>query len=106
MNSLLQYLVRGIGLMASLGLFLLTLVVTAYAFIEGGLVVAEILQSSDPEYSVIYNAMKVVDLFLLGFSILIASVGRAVTILRRRCPTHGRLRCHRFELELRSYRRP
>jgi uncharacterized membrane protein YqhA len=75
MNSLLQYLVRGIGLMASLGLFLLTLVVTAYAFIEGGLVVAEILQSSDPEYSVIYNAMKVVDLFLLGFSILIASVG-------------------------------
>ncbi len=75
MNSLLQYLVRGIGLMASLGLFLLTVVVTAYAFIEGGLVVAEILQFSESEYSVIYNAMKVVDLFLLGFSILIASVG-------------------------------
>ncbi|MCS4057116.1 hypothetical protein [Salinibacter ruber] len=64
MNALLQSLVRGIGLMASLGLFLLALVVTAYAFIEGGSVVAEILQFSDPEYSVIYNAMKVVDLFL------------------------------------------
>jgi uncharacterized membrane protein YqhA len=75
MNALLQSLVRGIGLMASLGLFLLALVVTAYAFIEGGSVVAEILQFSDPEYSVIYNAMKVVDLFLLGFSVLIASVG-------------------------------
>jgi len=75
MSSLLQYLVRGIGLMASLGLFLLSLVVTAYAFIEGGSVVAEILRFSDSEYSVIYNAMKVVDLFLLGFSVLIASVG-------------------------------
>jgi uncharacterized membrane protein YqhA len=75
MNSLLHYLVRAIGLMASLGLFLLTLVVTTYAFVEGGFVVAEILQFSDSGYSVIYNAMKVVDLFLLGFSILIASVG-------------------------------
>ena len=41
MNSLLQYLVRGIGLMASLGLFLLTLVVMIYAFVEGSFVVAE-----------------------------------------------------------------
>lgn len=75
MNSLLQYLVRGIGLMASLGLFLLTLVVMIYAFVEGGFVVAEILQFSDSEYSVIYDTMTVVDLFLLSFSVLIASVG-------------------------------
>ena len=59
MNSLLQYLVRGLGLMASLGLFLLTLVVIVYAFVEGGFVVAEILQFSDSEYSVIYDTMTV-----------------------------------------------
>ena len=75
MSSLLQYLVRGIGLMASLGLFLLTLVVIVYAFVEGGFVVADILQFSGSEYSVIYDTMTVVDLFLLGFSVLIASVG-------------------------------
>ena len=74
MNLLLQYLVRGIGLMASLGLFLLALVVTVYAFVEGGVVV-EILQFSNAEYNVIYDTMTVVDLFLLGFSVLIASVG-------------------------------
>ena len=75
MNVLLQYLVRGIGLMASLGLFLLALVVTVYAFVEGGGVVVEILQFSNAEYNVIYDTMTVVDLFLLGFSVLIASVG-------------------------------
>jgi len=75
MNSLLQYLVRGIGLMASVGLFLLTVVVMVYAFVEGGSVVAEILEFSDSEESVIYDTMTVVDLFLLGFSVLIASVG-------------------------------
>jgi uncharacterized membrane protein YqhA len=75
MNLLLQYLVRGIGLMASLGLFLLALVVTAYAFVEGGGVVVDILQFSDAEYTVIYDTMTVVDLFLLGFSVLIAAVG-------------------------------
>ena len=75
MNSLLQYLVRSLGLMASLGLFLLTLVVIVYAFVEGGLVVAEILQFSGSEQTVIYDTMTVVDLFLLGFSVLIASVG-------------------------------
>ena len=75
MNSLVQYLVRGIGLVASIGLFLLAVVVTLYAVVEGGFVVAEILQFSDSEYSVIYDTMTVVDLFLLGFSVLIASVG-------------------------------
>lgn len=75
MNSLLQYLIRGIGLMASVGLFLLTLVVMVYAFVKGGSVVADILQFSNSEYSVIYDTMAVVDLFLLGFSVLIASVG-------------------------------
>ena len=75
MNVLLQYLVRGIGLMASLGLFLLALVVTVYAFVEGGGVVIEILQFSNAEYNVIYDTMTVVDLFLLSFSVLIASVG-------------------------------
>jgi uncharacterized membrane protein YqhA len=72
---LLQYLVRGLGLMASLGLFLLALVVMVYAFVEGGFVVAEILQFSGSEQTVIYDTMTVVDLFLLGFSVLIASVG-------------------------------
>jgi uncharacterized membrane protein YqhA len=75
MSSLLQYLIRGIGLMASVGLFLLTLVVMIYAFVEGGSVVAEILQFSGSEETVIYDTMTVVDLFLLGFSVLIASVG-------------------------------
>jgi len=75
MNSLLQYLVRGIGLMASMGLFLLALVVMVYAFVEGGFVVAEILQFAGSEYGVIYDTMTVVDLFLLSFSVLIASVG-------------------------------
>jgi uncharacterized membrane protein YqhA len=75
MNWLLQYLVRGLGLMASLGLFLLALVVMVYAFVEGGFVVAEILQFSGSEQTVIYDTMTVVDLFLLGFSVLIASVG-------------------------------
>ncbi len=75
MNSLVQYLVRGIGLVASMGLFLLAVVVMLYAVVEGGFVVAEILQFSDSEYSVIYDTMTVVDLFLLGFSVLIASVG-------------------------------
>jgi uncharacterized membrane protein YqhA len=75
MNSLLQYLVRGLGLLASLGLFLLTLGVIAYAFVEGGFVVAEILRFSGSEQRVIYDTMTVVDLFLLGFSVLIASVG-------------------------------
>jgi uncharacterized membrane protein YqhA len=75
MNSLLQYLVRGVGLTASAGLFLLALVVIVYAAVEGGFVVVEILQFADSEYSVIYDTMTVVDLFLLGFSVLIASVG-------------------------------
>jgi uncharacterized membrane protein YqhA len=61
--------------MASLGLFLLALVVMVYAFVEGGFVVAEILQFSGSEQTVIYDTMTVVDLFLLGFSVLIASVG-------------------------------
>ena len=61
--------------MASLGLFLLALVVTAYAFVEGGGVVVDILQFSDAEYTIIYDTMTVVDLFLLGFSVLVAAVG-------------------------------
>lgn len=75
MNSILQYLIRGIGLLASVGLFMLTLVVMVYAFVEGGSVVGDILQFSSSEESVIYDTMTVVDLFLLGFTVLIASVG-------------------------------
>ncbi|MEM1271145.1 MAG: YqhA family protein, partial [Bacteroidota bacterium] len=70
-----QYLVRGIGLLVSIGLFLLALVVMVYASVEGAVVVSKILQFSDSEYRVIYNTMTIVDLFLLGFSVLIASVG-------------------------------
>lgn len=73
--NLLHYLVRGVGALVSLGLFLLSLVVMIYAAVEGGQVVAKILEFSTSEYRVIYNTMTVVDLFLLGFSVLIASVG-------------------------------
>ncbi|MEM6785654.1 MAG: YqhA family protein [Bacteroidota bacterium] len=75
MNTLLKYLVRGIGLLASLGLLLLAIVVMVYATVEGGFVVAETLQFSNSESRVIYDTMTVVDLFLLGFSVVIASVG-------------------------------
>ncbi|MEM6647121.1 MAG: YqhA family protein [Bacteroidota bacterium] len=73
--NLLHYLIRGVGLLVSLGLFLLSLVVMVYAAVEGGQVVAKILAFNASEYRVIYNTMTVVDLFLLGFSVLIASVG-------------------------------
>lgn len=53
----------------------MVLAVRVYAFIEGSLVVAEALQFSDSEYNVIYDTAAVMDIFLLGFSALIASVG-------------------------------
>ncbi|MEM1093316.1 MAG: YqhA family protein [Bacteroidota bacterium] len=73
--NLLHYIVRGVGVLGALGLFLLALVVMAYAMVEGGSVVAKILEFNSSEYRVIYNTMTVVDLFLLGFSVLIAAVG-------------------------------
>jgi len=75
MNSILQYLVRGIGLTASVGLFILAVTVLAFATVEGSVVITEILGFEDSEGSVIYDTMTVVDLFLLSFSVLIASVG-------------------------------
>jgi uncharacterized membrane protein YqhA len=75
MNSFLQYLIRGIGLTASVGLFVLAVAVLVFATVEGGVVIAEILRFEDSEGSVIYDTMTVVDLFLLSFSVLIASVG-------------------------------
>ncbi|MEM0964341.1 MAG: YqhA family protein, partial [Bacteroidota bacterium] len=74
MNPL-QLLVKGIGLTVSLALLLLALVVMLYATVEGALVLAKILQFSGSGSSVIYSTMTVVDLFLLGFTVLIASVG-------------------------------
>jgi uncharacterized membrane protein YqhA len=75
MNSILQYLVRGIGLTASIGLFILSVTVLVFATVEGSVVITEILGFEDSEGSVIYDTMTVVDLFLLSFSVLIASVG-------------------------------
>ena len=73
--KLLEYIFRGIGITASLSLFLLGAAVTIYAFVEGFYVIKTILQFSTAEDSVIYKAMKIVDLILLSFSIFIASLG-------------------------------
>ena len=66
---------RGIGLTASVGLFILAVTVLAFATVEGSVVITEILGFEDSEGSVIYDTMTVVDLFLLSFSVLISSVG-------------------------------
>lgn len=73
--KVLEYLFRGIGVIASLCLFILGLAVLIYTFIEGAFVIGKILKFSTTEDTVIYSAMGVVDLILLSFSIFIASIG-------------------------------
>lgn len=73
--KVLKYIFQGIGLIASIGLFLLGLTVSLYSLAEGAHAIVEILQFNTSESSVIYDAMGVVDLILLSFSIFIASIG-------------------------------
>ncbi|MBX2876719.1 MAG: YqhA family protein [Saprospiraceae bacterium] len=71
----LEYIFRGIGIIASLCLFVLGVAVLLYTFMEGALVIGKILKFSTTEDTVIYSAMGVVDLVLLSFSIFIAAIG-------------------------------
>ncbi|MEL6140723.1 MAG: YqhA family protein [Bacteroidota bacterium] len=73
--KILELLFRGIGVTASLSLFILGLAVMLYTFVEGFHVIGKILEFTEGEDSVIYSAMGIVDLILLSFSIFIASVG-------------------------------
>lgn len=74
MNPLV-FLFRAIGIIASASLFLLGLAMTVYSFVEGVEVIKQILSFSGSEDNVIYDAMGVVDLILLSFSIFITAVG-------------------------------
>lgn len=73
--KLLAYLFRGIGIIASISLFLLGLAVTVYAFVKGFYVIEKILLYYTEESRVIYNALGILDLILLAFSIFITSIG-------------------------------
>ncbi|MEM6265706.1 MAG: YqhA family protein [Bacteroidota bacterium] len=73
--KVLEYLLRGIGVISSLSLFILGLAVLLYTLFGGTGVVQKILEFSPKEDTVIYGAMGIVDLILLSFSILIASIG-------------------------------
>ncbi|MEN1784771.1 MAG: YqhA family protein, partial [Bacteroidota bacterium] len=70
-----KYLFRGVGLVSSISLFLLGLAVIIYAFVEGTQVVNHILDFATSEANVISEAMGVLDLILLSFSIFITSIG-------------------------------
>lgn len=71
----LEYLFRGVGLLASLALLIIAVVVILYACIDGLYFIGKILSFSATEADLITKTLKVVDLILLGFSIFIASVG-------------------------------
>ncbi|MEM6631593.1 MAG: YqhA family protein [Bacteroidota bacterium] len=73
--KLLEYLFRGVGLTASISLLILGMAVLLYSIVEGFHVIQNILLFSTAEDRVIYNAMGIVDLILLSFSIFIAAVG-------------------------------
>ena len=73
--KLLEYLFRGVGLLASLALLILGLAVIIYASVDGLYVIGKIVSFSATEADLIAKTLKVVDLILLGFSIFIASVG-------------------------------
>jgi len=73
--NLMKHLFRGVGLTSSLSLFVLGLTTTIFAFVEGFHVVNGILDFSSSDADVISDAMKLLDLILLSFSIFIASIG-------------------------------
>ncbi len=71
-----KILSQSIGLIGVIGLFVLSIAVTFYSLVEGFQVVEQIATfKSSENKDVAYEAMHVVDLFLLGFTILIASLG-------------------------------
>ncbi|MEL7249248.1 MAG: YqhA family protein [Bacteroidota bacterium] len=71
----LVYLFRAIGIIAALCLFFLGLAVLFYTLVEGFHVFESILGFTTVEGRVIYNAMGILDLILLSFSIFIAAIG-------------------------------
>jgi hypothetical protein len=71
----LKYLLRAIGVIAALCLFALGLSVLFYTVVEGIKVLETILGFSAYEGRVIYNAMGILDLILLSFSIFIVAIG-------------------------------
>lgn len=73
--KILEYIFRGIGITASISLFVLGMAVMLYAFVEGAYVLQKILKFTTSEDKVIYGAMGLVDLILLSFSIFITSIG-------------------------------
>ena len=70
-----KYVFRGVGLVSSLSLFILALAVMVYAFVEGAYVINNIFNFSTSEANVIFEAMSILDLILLSFSIFITSIG-------------------------------
>ncbi|WP_425234347.1 YqhA family protein [Ulvibacterium sp.] len=70
-----KYIFRGIGLVSSISLFILGLAVIIYAFVEGARVIHHILDFSASEANVISEAMSILDLILLSFSVFITSIG-------------------------------
>ncbi|MEM8762682.1 MAG: YqhA family protein [Bacteroidota bacterium] len=71
----LKYVFKGVGLVSSISLFILGLAVIIYAFSEGAHVIQHILDFSASEANVISEAMGILDLILLSFSIFITSIG-------------------------------
>ena len=71
----LKYVFKGVGLISSISLFILGLAVIVYAFVEGAHVIRHILDLSTSEANVISEAMGILDLILLSFSIFITSIG-------------------------------
>ncbi|MEO0639373.1 MAG: YqhA family protein [Bacteroidota bacterium] len=73
--KLLEYLFRGTGIVASIGLFFLGIAVGAYALISSVELIQDIVFLSATKEKLIYQTMEIMDLILLGFSIFIASIG-------------------------------
>ncbi|MEN0002880.1 MAG: YqhA family protein [Bacteroidota bacterium] len=73
--KIIEYLFRGIGVLAAVSLFFLGLAVTIYTVLDGFEVVAKIVTFQTTDGKVIYQALGILDLLLLGLSIFIASMG-------------------------------
>ena len=73
--KVLVFLFRAVGVLAALCLFSLGMAVLFYTLVEGFHVLETILGFGSAEGRVIYNAMGILDLILLSFSIFIAAIG-------------------------------
>ncbi|MEL6134676.1 MAG: hypothetical protein AAFR59_15045 [Bacteroidota bacterium] len=73
--NLLEYLFRGTGIIASIGLFFLGIAVGLYALIDSVQLIQDIIFLTASKEKLIYQTMAIMDLILLGFSIFIASIG-------------------------------